>query len=564
MAIPSVLPLPRRPRPALQNSQFSKIDLGLFPPDPHLVRAMGPATCLRHAAVPVMRIGNTTVFASEKAEVTARFRNAIPAEFGEAVIAKALRSEIERAVIAACGGLLSAQAETRVAEHESCRFWYDGSPRRVLLIAVASLLVASFLAPVAVFALAFGWTLLTLLGVTAMKLAAFWPRPKSKQAAIANKQDQVPGISMMVPLFREEDILPRLISRLSKLDYPRDRLEICLVTEGDDVVTRQMLSQTVLPSWMRTITVPPGQLRTKPKALNFALDMCRGDIIGIWDAEDAPEPDQLLKVAQHFATAPPELACLQGALDYYNSKQNWLTRCFTIEYGAWWRVVLPGVARLGFILPLGGTSLFLRRDVIEKLDRWDAHNVTEDADLGVRLARHGYRTEIIPTATHEEATSQIWPWVRQRSRWLKGFMMTWCTHMRFPGLLLRQIGLWRFIGLQVLFLCSLSQVLLAPLLWSLWLVPLGVGHPLEPYISATTLIVILGLFLATEFITMATGCLGAIRSGKPSLVLWVPTLHLYYPLATLAAYKALWEMVFKPFYWDKTQHGHSGDQTSLA
>ncbi len=561
---PNLQPSDRRHNAGLGNAPSIAVDLTANPPDAHLIQSMGARACLRYRAVPVKRLGGATLMATSQPESFADLQEIVPESFGDLVLVTASQPDIERAITTCCGAYLSSRAEQEVAEHESCRFWYDGSPRRVVLWAAGTLALAGILFPLTTFLALFGWAFITLIAMTMFKLAALWPT--KTETVSPNTPKKLPTISVMIPLFRESDILERLVQRLSQLDYPEERLDICLVTEGDDVMTRRMLAQAALPKWVRVVTVPPGQLRTKPRALNFALDFCHGTIIGIWDAEDAPSSDQLRQVAAHFSTAPPEVACLQGALDYYNPEQNWLTRCFTVEYGAWWRVILPGVARLGFVLPLGGTTLFFRREALERLHRWDAHNVTEDADLGIRLARHGFRTELIPTTTHEEATSRVWPWVRQRSRWIKGFMMTWTTHMRFPGLLIQELGPWRFCGLQLLFLGSLSQVLLAPLLWSIWAVLLGLGHPLTGVLSSDGLLVLATLFLLSEAVTIATGILGAIRSGKAGLWPWVPSLHLYYPLATLAAYKALWELVFNPFYWDKTQHGlfaEDSPQTSV-
>ncbi len=219
-------------------------------------------------------------------------------------------------------------------------------------------------------------------------------------------------------------------------------------------------------------------LTTKPRAMNYALDFCRGEIIGVWDAEDAPVKDQIEHVVSRFAQAPPEVVCLQGILDYYNPRTNWLARCFTIEYASWFRVVLPGIARMGLVVPLGGTTLFFRRDKLEELGGWDAHNVTEDADLGVRLCRAGYRTELIDTVTYEEANCRPWAWVKQRSRWLKGFMVTYLVHMRNPRQLLADLGpvavprpFRRFLS------APSAQFLLAPVLWSFWLILLGQATP---------------------------------------------------------------------------------------
>ncbi|MFV2002207.1 MAG: glycosyltransferase family 2 protein, partial [Paracoccaceae bacterium] len=303
--------------------------------------------------------------------------------------------------------------------------------------------------------------------------------------------------------------------------------------------------------------VPRAHLKTKPRALNYALDFCRGSIIGVYDAEDAPEPDQLFKVARRFHDSPPEVACLQGVLDFYNPRANWLSRCFTIEYATWFRVVLPGLEKLGFVIPLGGTTLFFRREALEKIGAWDAHNVTEDADLGIRLARHGYRAELIATLTEEEANCRFWPWVRQRSRWLKGYAMTWAVHMRSPRRLWADVGPWRFFGIQMLFLGAISQFLLAPVLWTFWALPLGLPHPLTQTISSEAFLLLTILFLSAEAVSLSVSIYALAPNRHKRLWLWVPSMHLYFPLGAIAAYKAVWEMISKPFYWDKTAHGLS-------
>ena len=297
-------------------------------------------------------------------------------------------------------------------------------------------------------------------------------------------------------------------------------------------------------------------MKTKPRALNYALDHCLGTIVGVYDAEDAPEPQQIRKVVQRFHQSGPDVACLQGVLDFYNPRSNWLARCFTIEYAAWFRLFLPGIERLGLAVPLGGTTLFFRRAALEELGGWDAHNVTEDADLGLRIARHGYRTELIDTVTLEEANCRARPWIKQRSRWIKGFMMTWATHMRQPTQLWRQLGPKRFAGFQILFLGSIVQALLAPLLWSFWLVPLGLPHSLASAMPVPLFTALWLTFLATEALTIGFGMAGLARTRHRMNPLWVPTVSLYHPLATLAAYKAGWELLTRPFYWDKTSHGH--------
>ncbi|MEM9550166.1 MAG: glycosyltransferase, partial [Pseudomonadota bacterium] len=398
---------------------------------------------------------------------------------------------------------------------------------------------------------------LKITGAVACMTAAVEPRNDTPPAPDGRPYRR-PKVSVLVPLFREKEIAGRLISRLSKLTYPKVLLDVVLVLEEKDQVTREALEGTDLPAWMRVIEVPAhGGLTTKPRAMNYALDFCDGDIIGIWDAEDAPEPDQIDRAVSRFANAPQDVVCLQGVLDYYNPRTNWIARCFTIEYASWWRVILPGLARMGLVIPLGGTTLFFRRDKLEELGGWDAHNVTEDADLGVRLAREGYRTELFPAVTYEEANYRPWPWIKQRSRWLKGFMVTYLVHMRQPRQLWRDVGPRRFLGLQAFFIGTVSQFLLAPVLWSFWAIIFGAPHPVLNVIPSPAVWGLTFLFLFVEIANITIGMTAVSGAQHRHLMRWVPILLLYFPMGAVASYKALIELVVSPFYWDKTQHGQA-------
>ena len=440
-------------------------------------------------------------------------------------------------------------------DEESCR---DFARAGAVTWSVAGALVALVLTTLSLsLTVLLLWAALTLAATAALKLAALVQtlRPLPPEPANPAVIARLPKVSVMVALYRESDIAARLVLRLSRLDYPRDLLDILLVVEEDDRLTRDALARADLPGWIRVVVAPRGRVRTKPRALNFALGQCRGSIVGVYDAEDAPEADQIRKVVDRFHQRGPEVACLQGRLDFYNPRRNWLSRCFTVEYASWFRVVLPGMQRLGLPLPLGGTTLFFRREVLEDLGGWDSHNVTEDADLGMRLARHGYRTEVIETTTHEEANCAALPWVKQRSRWVKGYMMTYLAHMRSPRLLWRQLGARGFVGFQILFLGSLSQSLLAPLMWSMLALQLGFGHPVAEVLNHGSIVTIAILFAGAEVLNVFLGVIGLRRSGQDLSALWVLTLTFYFPLQALAAYKALWELLTCPFYWDKTAHG---------
>ena len=289
--------------------------------------------------------------------------------------------------------------------------------------------------------------------------------------------------------------------------------------------------------------------------MNYALPFCQGDIIGIYDAEDAPEPDQLIKVAAQFAHAPQDVVCLQGRLDFYNTHSNWLGRCFTIEYATWFRVILPGLARLGGVIPLGGTTLFFRRSALDHLQGWDAHNVTEDADLGVRLSRHGWRCDILDSTTFEEANNRPLAWVKQRSRWLKGYAMTYFVHMRNPLLLWKSLGGRQFLLMQIVFLHTLITYTLAPIFWALWLLTLGWADGPALGLTAPYVWALVSGCIFAQLVEFLISFRAVRASGHIALGQWIFTMPFYFPLGTFAMYKAWWEIFTTPFYWDKTDHG---------
>ncbi len=551
-----------------QNLAF--IDLDEDPCAQELARTLPASLCQKHGVVPWARMGGSVLVATSRPDQFDHFRACMGLEGARLLAVMADEHQIHTQLGRLYGAQFAQKAATRVPAAESCRGWEVCSYRRKLwaLVVLSALILSTLLAPLSVATVAILWTLLTLVMTTSLKAAALYkqfphrscPVPPLREADTTVRR--LPRVSVLVPLLREKEIAGVLIKRLSRLTYPKSLLNVVLVLEADDDVTRDTLTHTELPDWINVIEVPEAnRLTTKPRALNYALDFCKGSIIGVWDAEDAPEPDQIEKVVNRFRDAPPEVACLQGQLDYYNARTNWLSRCFTIEYATWWRMILPGVARLGLVVPLGGTTLFFRRDLLEKLCGWDAHNVTEDADLGLRLARHGYKTELLPTVTYEEANCRTWPWVRQRSRWLKGFLITWCVHMRAPSDLLRDLGWFRFLGVQTMFLATFSQFLLAPLLWSFWLTLFGMPHPIALTLGAPVMWAMIAVFLLAEGINLAISMTAVSSARHRHLMGWVLTTPFYYPMGTLAAVKALHEFVVSPFYWDKTQHGFAAEET---
>ncbi|MCH8465051.1 MAG: glycosyltransferase [Roseinatronobacter sp.] len=532
-------------------------------PDPALIDRLGLNTCLRLSCLPWRQAGGVTVIATARPAEFLNARAQLEGCFGPVALALLSEQDLHAAILKTRRNRLKLWAETCVAENESCRRMQSRGFGNLLALACVILAFLALIAPVATLLALTGsavfFLCLSTMLKTAAAIAAHRHRPAARPSpTLVQRAQKQPIVSVLVPLYKEPRVVPRLINRLARLTWPPELLDILLVVEEHDHATRAALEVHDMPRWMRVIVVPDAPLKTKPRALNYAMLFARGTIIGVYDAEDAPDPDQLHRVVRCFHEGPETLACVQGVLDFYNARTNWLSRCFAIEYATWFRIILPGMQRLGLAVPLGGTTLFFRREILEALGGWDAHNVTEDADLGIRLARHGYYTQLLDTVTQEEANCRALPWVKQRSRWLKGYAVTWLVHMRNPLHLWRQLGTWRFFGVQVLFLGTLVQFMLAPLLWTFWLMLLGFGHPLQDSLGGGVLLGFMGVFVLSEAVTLTVGYLALRAPEHRFLRLWLPSLHGYFPLAVLAVYKALWELIRAPFYWDKTAHGDHG------
>jgi glycosyltransferase XagB len=358
--------------------------------------------------------------------------------------------------------------------------------------------------------------------------------------------DELPMLTILVPLYREAEVVPNLIASISRLDYPAWRLDVKLLVEADDPDTIAAIETQRLPACFEVIPVPPGAPRTKPKALNYALAFARGDIIAIYDAEDLPSADQPRAAMEAFLRGPRNMAVVQAPLQIHNGKDTWISRQFALEYAIHFRVWLPLLAQLKLPIPLGGTSNYFRRDVLMQVGGWDAWNVTEDADIGLRLARFGYVAGMVTPPTLEEAPTSWRQWRNQRSRWMKGHVQTWLVLNRHPLRAMREMGMVNYLSTHVTLGGGLlASILHAPLY--IWIaVNLFVFRSIEPWHWM--------LFAAGYLSAVAS----ALASGSTHARPWVLLSMLaYWPLQSLAMLRALVELQFKPHFWAKTQHGVS-------
>ncbi|PZA10510.1 glycosyl transferase [Rhodopseudomonas palustris] len=395
------------------------------------------------------------------------------------------------------------------------------------------------------------------IGFAGLRLfASLWPRRTHSPAERKTDAD-LPVYTVVAALYREADSVASLVEALEALDYPREKLDLMLVIEPDDLATRAALARLKRRPYLRVLIAPAVAPKTKPKALNYALAFARGSFIAVFDAEDRPDPDQLRTALAAFDTASPETACVQASLCIDNLTHNWLSRTFLAEYAGQFDLFLPGLAALGLPLPLGGTSNHFRTDVLRGLGAWDPHNVTEDADLGFRLARFGHRSITIRSTTYEEAPLAFGNWLRQRSRWMKGWIQTWEVHMRHPLRLWREAGPGGFLALNLVVGGNVLSALVYPLLLALMLMAAAGWAGLLPTWLTP------GRPTALHWLTIAAGVtstglvglLGLARRRQWRHAGALALTPVYWLCLSLAAWRALAHYVWCPYRWEKTQHG---------
>jgi cellulose synthase/poly-beta-1,6-N-acetylglucosamine synthase-like glycosyltransferase/glycosyltransferase involved in cell wall biosynthesis/O-antigen/teichoic acid export membrane protein len=370
----------------------------------------------------------------------------------------------------------------------------------------------------------------------------------------------LPVYTVLCPLYREAGVLPAFVESITRLDWPKDKLDVILLLEEDDKQTLQAAENFGLPQYFRTVIVPDSAPKTKPKACNYGLNFAKGEFTVVFDAEDKPDPLQLKKAYLGFSKLPENIVCLQGKLSYYNPHSNLLTRMFTAEYSLWFDVILPGLQSINTTIPLGGTSNHFRTEILKKLHGWDAFNVTEDCDLGARLFKNGYQTAIIDSVTLEEANGNLAGWVRQRSRWIKGYIQTFLVHNRRPVEFLKKNGIHALV-FQLIIGLRITFMIINPLLWlatiSYFTLYKFVGPAIESiYPSAIFYMAVFSLVFGnfTFFYNYMIGC---AKRERWDLIKYVYLIPVYWLMISFAAIKAVYQLLAKPHYWEKTNHGLS-------
>ncbi len=372
------------------------------------------------------------------------------------------------------------------------------------------------------------------------------------------KDNDLPVYTLLLPVYKEDKLIKKLIWNLQSLDYPREKLDIKLLIEEDDDKTLNAVRGLDFPAIFEVIIVPFHAPKTKPKACNYGLHFSRGKYITIYDAEDIPDTDQLKKVVSLFNKLPEQYICVQSALNYFNRNENFLTRMFTLEYSYWFDYMLPGLDTLDIPIPLGGTSNHFKMENLIELGAWDPFNVTEDADLGVRAYAKGYKVAIVNSTTYEEANNEPINWIRQRSRWIKGYMQTYLVHMRNPVALWKKIGWKGFLGFNFFIGATPITFLVYPILLSIFL-----SYVIFDLASIKSLfpdwVLFISIFnlMVGNILMIYVNMMAVFKRRFYELILYAIANPIYWLMHSVAAYKGLYQLIVKPFYWEKTNHGLS-------
>jgi cellulose synthase/poly-beta-1,6-N-acetylglucosamine synthase-like glycosyltransferase len=379
-----------------------------------------------------------------------------------------------------------------------------------------------------------------------------------EQKTLRLPDNELPIYTILIPLYKEDKTLKKLTDAIRNLDYPKAWLDVKLIVEADDDLTIEAIKNLKCERMFEMIKVPYSIPRTKPKACNYALRFAKGEFVTIYDAEDIPDPLQLKKVLHTFYNAPEDVACVQAKLSYFNREENLLSRMFTIEYSILFDFTLFGLEAMGIPIPLGGTSNHFRVKTLNALYAWDPYNVTEDADLGMRIAQKGWRCKVIDSVTMEECPITYGAWIRQRSRWIKGHMQTYFVHMRKPIELYKKVGIVGFFGIQFFLGAPALIFLISPIMWFIWAmfmlkiieVPDGMPTWFSGVIDFSYYLFFIGMASHIFYAAVAV-----ITNKWKGMMLYSLVFPFYWILHSVASFKAVWQLINRPHYWEKTEHG---------
>jgi len=548
--------------------QMQRVGLSDFVPDLEVARRLPEPLANRLQAIPVAATDELVLLAVARpldADDTADVEEALGSPFRQLLANRTELDQLIQHVHSAHYAEISTVSLMETQPEASAHIVFTGGQKALAVCAAIAIVICGVVWPMATLIGAVATCSVIYLLVSVYKfqltfraLGTHLETDVTDEMLAAIDERMLPTYTILVPLYKEAGIVRRLVRGINDLDYPRTRLDVKLLCEEDDVDTIEAIRALQLPPHFHLVIVPDALPKTKPKACNYGLQLATGAFCVIFDAEDRPDPDQLKKAFLAFQLVAGNVACVQAKLNHFNQDQNLLTAWFANEYSMHFELVLPAMGAAGSPIPLGGTSNHFITSVLRELGAWDPFNVTEDADLGIRLHRQGYRTALIDSTTLEEANSNVPNWIRQRSRWIKGYLQTWLVHMRNPGALMSDTGFRGFVSFN-LSMGNAFVLLLNPIFWALTTLYVfsqwGFIQQLFPgfvFYAASAL-----LFVG-NFVFVYLNVAGSLQRGEFGITRTALLSPLYWGLMSWAAWKGAIQLFTNPFYWEKTEHGLDG------
>lgn len=374
------------------------------------------------------------------------------------------------------------------------------------------------------------------------------PVPPSASANRELTVEDLPSITIILPLKNEDEVIRGTLNAINDLQYPQEKKQVIVVIEDTDRVTLSTISRIELKPNVEILLIPEAAPFTKGRALLHGIRKAEGEIITVYDAESRPERDQLMKAVSILSEEKSGL-CLQAKIHISNKSGNWITRNFAGEYYEWYERHLKTLSHEGFSFGLGGNSFFIRRKDLLNAGAWDPFNVTEDADLAVRLIENGVRIRLFDSVTKETCPKNLTDWSNQRTRWNKGLFITQLVHL--PGSVLN--GKFRFSQWVNFWLPMVGSALVP---FYNFFIPLFMVSAGLSYYTLTTMSIslwtLLGInLLSSTILNRITYQRINIESSFLSIftdVLAYLLIHLY------AGFKAYAEYFISPLHWHKTIH----------
>ncbi|MGB0102297.1 MAG: glycosyltransferase [Nocardioides sp.] len=545
--------------------QMQRVGLAEFSPEMEVARRLPEPLAQAFQAVPVAATDDLVLVAVARpldAEAAAQVEEALGTPFRQLLGNRIELDQLIQRVHARHYAEVSTRLIMETRPEESAHVVVSGPQKAGLVIFAMVLVVCGVIWPyetavtvVAACSLLYLVVAFYKFRLTLRALGTHLETDVTDEEIAALDERHLPVYTILVPLYKEAAIVPRLVRDINALDYPRTRLDVKLLCEEDDEETVAKIRAMDLPPHFHLVVVPDSQPKTKPKACNYGLQLSTGDFCVIFDAEDRPDPDQLKKAVIAFTRVPKNVVCVQAKLNHFNQDQNLLTAWFANEYSMHFELILPAMGAAESPIPLGGTSNHFITETLRELGAWDPFNVTEDADLGIRLHRQGYRTAMIDSTTLEEANSQLGNWIRQRSRWNKGYIQTWLVHMRHPLSLLKSTGVRGFMSFN-LTMGTAFVLLLNPIFWGLTtLYVFTQAGFIQQLFPGIVFYAASGLLFIGNFIFIYLSVAGSLQRGEFSLTRTALLSPLYWGLMSWAAWKGFIQLFTNPFYWEKTTHG---------